>query len=59
MNNDNGKYLSTSLTHVRLLASMYSRMHREGRSLDKLFAAVRIVADMRPYSAVNSLYVTC
>lgn len=59
MNNDNGKYLSASLTHVRLLASVYSCMYREGGSLDELFAAVRIVADMRPYPAVNSLYITC
>ena len=58
MNNDNDKYLPTPLTHVRLLASMYSSVHGESRSLNELFAAIRIVADVRPYPAVNSLYVT-
>lgn len=57
MNNDNDKYLSTSLTHVRLLASMHSCVHRKSRSLDELFTAIRVVADMRPYPAVNPLYI--
>lgn len=37
---------------------MNTLMNSQGRTLNELFAAVRVVADMRSDSSVNTLYVT-
>lgn len=48
-------YLSASFTHVRLLSSVYSLVNGKSGTLDELFAAVWIVADMWPHSGVDAL----
>ncbi len=52
---ENIAYLSTSFALVGLLASMYTLVHSKCGSLDKLLAASRVVANMRPNTAVNPL----
>lgn len=47
--------LCASLAVVRLLSSVHSLMHGQGRPLDKLLAAVRPVANVRTDSAVDAL----
>lgn len=48
-------YLSATFTHVRLLSSVHSLVNGKGGTLDELFAAVWIVADMWPHSSVDAL----
>lgn len=43
---------------MRLLASVNTLMNSQGRTLDELFAAIRVVADMRSDSSMNTFYVT-
>ena len=47
-------YLSTTLTHVRLLASVDTLVDRQGGTLDELLAAVGVVANMRADAAVDT-----
>jgi len=47
--------LATSLTPVRLLASMYARVNGQGGPLDELLATPRIVANMGPNATVDPL----
>jgi hypothetical protein len=48
-------YLSASLAHVRLFTGMNAHMHSQRGSLNELLAAVRVVTNVRPNTAVNSL----
>lgn len=43
---------------MRLLASVNTLMNGQGRTLDELFAAIGVVADVRSDSSVNTFYVT-
>lgn len=47
-------YLATALAHVRLLARVNTLMHRQGRTLDELLAAVGVVAHMGADAAVDT-----
>jgi hypothetical protein len=47
-------YLAAALAHVRLFASVYTLVDCQRRTLDELLAAVGIIADVRPYAAVNA-----
>jgi len=49
-------YLATTLTHVRLLASMDTLMNGQGRSLNKLFAAVGVLAHVRADATMDTLW---
>lgn len=48
-------HLAATFTHVWLLSSVYSLMDGKSGTLDKLLAAVWIVADMWPHSSVDAL----
>lgn len=48
-------YLSAPLAHMRLLACVYPRMHRQGGSLNKLFTAAGMLANVRTMSTVDAL----
>jgi hypothetical protein len=48
-------YLAAALAHVRLLASVDALVHRQGRTLDKLLAAVGVIAHVRTDAAVDTL----
>jgi hypothetical protein len=50
--------LSTSLTHMRLLASVDTLVDRQGGTLDELLAAVGVIANMRADAAVDT-FMTC
>lgn len=47
--------LCTNLAVVRFLTSVHPLVHGEGRPLDKLLAAVGVIAHMGTMTAVNSL----
>ena len=47
-------YLATTFAHVRFFARMNALMYSQSRTLNKLFAAVGEVADMRPNATVYS-----
>ena len=47
-------YLSTTLTHVRLLAGVDALMDGQRGSLDELLAAVGVVANVRADAAVDT-----
>ncbi len=49
-------YLSAPLTHMRLLAGVNPGVDSQGRALNELFATTRVVANMRSYTTVYSLY---
>lgn len=48
-------YLSTTLTHVRLLASVHTRVHCQRRALNELLATAWVITDVWPYTAVDAL----
>lgn len=48
-------HLAATFTHVWLLSSVHSLMDGKSGTLDELFAAVWVVADMRPHSSVDAL----
>jgi hypothetical protein len=52
------KRLSAALAHVRLLASVDALMHSQGRTLDELLAAIRILAHVRADTTVDT-FMTC
>ena len=52
-------YLATSLTHVRLLAGVHTRVHGQGGSLYELLSAAGVVAHVRSYSTMNTLCQNC
>ena len=47
-------YLATSLAHMRLLAGVDSLMDSQGRTLDKLLVATRMITYMRSHTTVNA-----
>jgi hypothetical protein len=47
-------YLSTSLAHVGLLASVDTLMDGQGRALDELLPAVGVIAHVRTDPAVDT-----
>lgn len=49
-------YLSASFTLVRLLSRVYALMDCEGRTLNELLSAIRVITDMRPDAAVDTFY---
>jgi hypothetical protein len=49
-----GTYLSAALTHVRLLAGVNTLVNRQSRPLNKLFAAVGILAHVRTDAAMDA-----
>lgn len=53
---DQATYLSTSFTHVWLLARVDARVHRQGRALDELFPATRPIAGVRSDPGMDSLW---
>lgn len=52
---NNVPHLPASLTHVRLLASVYSRVDGESRALYELLATSWVVADVRSDAGVDTL----
>lgn len=46
--------LATTLAHMRLLASVNSRMNGKRRSLDELLPTTRMIANMRTNTTVNA-----
>lgn len=51
-------YLAATFAHVRLLAGVHTLMDGQGRPLDKLLAAVGVLADVRTNAAVDALWQT-
>ena len=49
-------YLSTALTHVRLLSGVNTLMDCQRRTLDELLAAVRVIAHVWAYTTVDTFY---
>lgn len=55
MRQHNNTHLPTALTHVRLLARVNTRMDSQSGTLNELLATPWMLADVRPYTAVDSL----
>jgi hypothetical protein len=49
-------YLSATLAHVRLFASVDALVHSEGGALDELLTAVGVIAHVRTDAAVNTFW---
>jgi hypothetical protein len=49
-------YLATSLAHMGLLASVHSLMDGQGRTLNELLVATRMITDVRSDTTVDSFY---
>lgn len=49
------RYLSTSLAHVGLLASVHARVDCQRRALDELLAATCVIAHVWPNTTVDTL----
>lgn len=52
----NNAYLSTSLTHVRLLASVNSHVYSQGRALNELLATIWVFTDVGTDTTVYAFW---